>query len=58
MNELWQQMKEEEDQGFLLVDVSNAFNEMNQKSMLWYIQHEWPSGAQYTFNCYWHWASS
>ena len=23
--------------------------------MLWTVQHEWPSGAQFTFNCYCHW---
>ena len=25
--------------------------------MLWAVQHEWPSGAQFTFNCYRHWAT-
>jgi hypothetical protein len=53
--ELWQQHKEEEEWGFLLVDASNAFNELNQTSMLWMIQHEWPSGAWFAFNCYCHW---
>ena len=24
--------------------------------MLWAVWHEWPSGAQFTFNCYRHWA--
>ena len=24
--------------------------------MLWAVRHEWPSGAQFTFNCYCHWA--
>ena len=24
--------------------------------MLWAVQHEWPGGAQFTFNCYRHWA--
>ena len=25
--------------------------------MLWAIRFEWPSGAQFTFNCYRHWAT-
>ena len=25
--------------------------------MLWAVQHEWPSGARFTFNCYCHWAT-
>ena len=25
--------------------------------MLWAVQHKWPSGAQFTFNCYRHWAT-
>ena len=25
--------------------------------MLWAIRHEWPSGAQFTFNCCRHWAT-
>ena len=25
--------------------------------MLWTVRHEWPSGAQFTFNCYRHWAT-
>ena len=24
--------------------------------MLWAVCHNWPSGAQFTFNCYRHWA--
>ena len=24
--------------------------------MLWAVRHEWPGGAQFTFNCYHHWA--
>ena len=24
--------------------------------MLWAFRHEWPRGAQFTFNCYCHWA--
>jgi hypothetical protein len=33
--------------GFLLVDASNAFNDM-----LWTIRHEWPAGARFPSNCY------
>ena len=25
--------------------------------MLWAVRFEWPSGAQFTFNCYLHWAT-
>ena len=25
--------------------------------MLWAVRHEWPSGAQFTFNCYRHWST-
>ena len=25
--------------------------------MLWAVRHEWPSGAQFTFNCCHHWAT-
>ena len=25
--------------------------------MLWAVRHKWPSGAQFTFNCYRHWAT-
>ena len=24
--------------------------------MLWSVRHEWPSGVQFTFNCFCHWA--
>ena len=25
--------------------------------MLWAVRHEWPGGAQFTFNCYRHWGT-
>ena len=25
--------------------------------MLWSVRHKWPGGAQFTFNCYHHWAT-
>jgi hypothetical protein len=46
----------EEQWGFLLIDASNTFNEQNRIEMLWAVQHEWPSGARFVFNCYKHWA--
>ena len=42
---------------FLLIDARNAFNEENHTAMLWAVRHEWPSGAQFNFNCYCHWAT-
>ena len=57
MRLLWAQHSQEEDWGFLLVDAQNAFNEENRTAILWDIRHEWPSGAQFTFNCYRQWAT-
>ena len=42
---------------FLLINVHNAFNEENWTAMLWAVRYKWPSGAQFTFNCYCHWAT-
>ena len=53
----WAQHSHEEDWGFLLIDTQNAFNEENRTAMLWAVRHEWTSGAQFTFNCYRHWAT-
>ena len=47
---LWKQHAQEEDWGFLVIDVRNAFNEENRTSMLCAVQHEWPSGAGFAFN--------
>ena len=57
MQLLCQQHPQEEDWGFLLVDAQNKFNEENRTEMLWDVQFEWPSGANFTFNCYCHWAT-
>ena len=57
MRLLWQQHSQEEDWGFLLIDAWNAFNEENRTAILWYLWHEWISGAQFTFNLYRHWAT-
>ena len=54
MRLLWEQHLQEEEWGFLLIDAWNAFNEENWTAMLWAVRHEWPSGAQFTFNCYRH----
>ena len=56
MRVLWEEHRKDEDWGFLLIDAPNAFNEENRTAMLWDVWHEWPSGAQFTFNCYRHWA--
>ena len=57
MRLLWAQHSQEEDWGFLLIYVWNAFNEKNRTAVLWAVCHEWPSGAQFTFNCYHHLAT-
>ena len=54
---LWEEHNQEEDWGFLFIDARNVFNEENRTAMLWAVRHEWPSGAQFTFNCYGHWAT-
>ena len=54
MRVLFAEHREEEDWGFLLIDARNAFNEENRTAMIWAVRHEWPSGAQFTFNCYRH----
>ena len=54
---LWKQHAQEEDWGFLLVESHNAFNEEKRTPMLWAVQHEWPSGARFAFNCYHHWVT-
>eukprot|EP00957_Ditylum_brightwellii_P050891 3859380-Ditylum_brightwellii.AAC.1 len=36
MGSLWEEFGEEEGWGILLVDVRNAFNELNRKAMLWH----------------------
>ena len=54
---LWEHHSQEEEYGFLLIDAQNAFNEDNRTAMLWAVRHEWPGGAQFTCNCYRHWAT-
>ena len=57
MRLLWKQHSQEEEWGFLIIDVRNAFNEENRTAMLWAVRHEWPGGTQFTFNCYRHLAA-
>ena len=32
------------------------FSEINRFGMLWTVQHLWPPGAHFVFNCYCHWS--
>ena len=57
MRVLWEEHKHEEDWGFILIDMPNKFNEEKRAAMIWDVRHEWTSGAQFTFNCYRHWAT-
>ena len=54
---LWGKNLFTEEWVFLLVDAKNVFNEINQVRMLWTVQHVWPSGARFVFNCYRHLSS-
>ena len=49
-------IQEIEPSGTTLVDVCNGFNELSRLAMLWTVQHRWPAGARFAFNCYRHWA--
>ena len=40
----------------MLVDARNGFNELSRLAMLWNVQHHWPAGTRFAFNCYRHWA--
>ena len=57
MRVLFEEHRKEKDWGFLLIDARNAFNEENRTAMLWAVRYEWPSNAQFTFNCYRHWST-
>ena len=57
MRVLWEEHRTEEDWAFLLIDAHNAFNEENRTAVLLAVWDELPSGAQFTFNCYCHWAT-
>ena len=57
MRLLWEEHKQEEDWVFLIIDACNAFNGDNRKAMLRAVWYELLSGAQFTLNCYCHWAT-
>ena len=54
MRLLWTQHSHEEYWGFLLIDLCKVFNEENRTAMMWAVWNEWPSGTQFTLNCYRH----
>ena len=39
-----------------IVDACNGFNKLSRLEILWTVQHRWPSGVMFTFNCNMHWA--
>ena len=46
--------QEEEPSGTTPIDACNRFNDMSRLVMLWTVQHRWPTGARFAFNCYRH----
>ena len=48
--------QEAEPSGTKLVDARNGFNDLSRLPMLWTVQHRWPAGTRFVFNCYRHWA--
>ena len=48
--------QEAEPSGTMLVDACTSFIELIRLAMLWNVQHRWPVGARFYFNCYRHWA--
>eukprot|EP00957_Ditylum_brightwellii_P199643 15219481-Ditylum_brightwellii.AAC.1 len=54
MNDLWNDYGDNDEWGILLVDVCNAFDELNCMAMLWHVRHVWPLGCIYAFNTYRH----
>ena len=43
--------QEAEPSGTMLVDACNGFNELSRLAMLCTVQHRWPAGARFAFNC-------
>ena len=52
--QFWSQHAATPEFGFLQVDATNAFNQIDRTAMLWVTRHEWPRGALFVFNCYKH----
>ena len=48
--------QEAEPIGSTLLDAHNGFDELSRLAMLWTVQHCWPAGARFVFNCYRHWS--
>ena len=46
--------QEAEPSSTTLVDACNGFNELSRLAMLWNVQHHWPDGSRFAFNCYKH----
>ena len=42
--------------GTTIVDARNGFNKLSRLEMLCTVQHRWPAGARFMFNCYKNWA--
>ena len=51
---LFAEKEDEEEWGLLLVNADNTFNAGNRIACHWTVQHCWPSGARFSFNCYRH----
>jgi len=56
MTQVWKDLATEAEFGFLMLDASNAFNELRRVMMIWIVRHEWAIGFHFVFNCYRHWA--
>ena len=39
-----------------LVDACDGFNKLSRLAMMCNVQHLWPEGARFAFNCYRYWA--
>ena len=46
--------KDAEPSGTTLLDECNWFNKLSRLAMLWTVQHHWPEGLRFVFNCYRH----
>eukprot|EP00957_Ditylum_brightwellii_P082167 6248124-Ditylum_brightwellii.AAC.1 len=55
IDNLWQDCRDDNSWGILLVDARNAFSKLNRMAMLCHVHHIWPAGSRYLFNAYQHW---